>query len=220
MRFDIITIFPSVFDSLLETSILKRAQDIGIVEVNAINPRDFTSDRHRTVDDRPYGGGAGMVMKPEPLFDAVESVRSPESHVVLLTPQGRKFCQSTARALSKIEHVVLICGHYEGVDERVRTDLIDDEISIGDYILTNGNLAAMVVVDAVTRLLPGALGSEASVLEESFSGDLLEYPQFTRPQDYRGMSVPPILLTGNHEQIKQWRYEQSVKRTKERRPEL
>lgn len=220
MRLDVITIFPTMFRDFLSTSMVKRAIDRGAVVIRIIDLRDFTSDPHRTVDDRPYGGGAGMLMKPEPLFAAVESLREQDSHVVLLTPQGRCYVQEDAQLLSRHEHVIFVCGHYEGVDERVREALVDEEISIGDYVLTNGNLAAMVVMDAAIRLLPGVLGCDESTWEESFSGASLEYPQYTRPQEFRGMRVPDVLLSGNHEEIRLWRAEQSRRRTQERRPDL
>lgn len=220
MRIDIVTIFPGMFSGPFNESIIKRAQERNLVDIRLINIRDFTHDRHRTVDDRPYGGGAGMVMKPEPIFAAVESVRTDKSQVILLTPQGRQFSQSQAKTLTGHTHLILVCGHYEGVDERVRTALVDDEISIGDYILTNGNLPAMVVADAVIRLLPGVLGCEASSVDESYSEGLLEYPQYTRPDTFRGMDVPAVLMSGNHQEIERWRHEQAVARTRERRPDL
>ena len=220
MRLDILTIFPTVFDGFLGVSILKRALENQIIDVNIVNLRNFTHDRHRSVDDRPYGGGPGMVMKPEPIFEAVDSVNSVGSRVILLTPQGAKFSQSKAAELSGISHLILICGHYEGVDERVCTDLVDEEISIGDYILTNGNLAAMVIMDSVVRLLPGVLGCQESVEEESFTHGLLEYPQYTRPEVYRNMPVPEVLLGGNHSLIRRWRLEQAQRRTLQRRPDL
>ena len=217
---DVVTIFPGMLSGFLGESMLKRAAAAGIVKFRVINPRDFTTDVHRTTDDRPYGGGPGMVMKPEPLFEAVESVRTPGAEVILMTPQGRPFSQEAARKLAGKRHLVFICGHYEGVDERVRTGLATDEISIGDYVLTNGALAAVVVIDAVVRLLPGALGGEGAADEESFSEGLLEYPQYTRPPEYRGMSVPEILVSGNHAEIARWRLEQSESRTRKRRPDL
>ncbi len=220
MRLDIITIFPAMFDGPFGESIIKRARQQGLVEINLVDLREFTTDKHRSVDDRPYGGGAGMVMTPEPLFAAVESLRHAASHVLLLTPQGRRLDQAKVIELAAREHLILVCGHYEGVDERVRTDLIDEEISLGDYILTNGNLAAMVLADAVIRLLPGVLGSADSVVEESFSDNLLEYPQYTRPEVFRGLRVPEVLLSGNHQAIAAWRREQALRRTRERRPDL
>ncbi len=202
---------------------IKRAIDRGLVQLNIHNIRDFAHDKHRTVDDYPYGGGCGMVLKPEPLFEAVEAVRErvpgESFSVVLLSPQGRLFSHKVAKEISKHSNVILICGHYEGVDERVRA-VITDEISIGDYVLTGGELAAMVVVDAVVRLLPGMLRSETAVQEESHARGLLEYPQYTRPQNYRGYEVPAILLSGNHQEISRWRGEQAFKRTRERRPDL
>lgn len=220
MRVDIITLFPAMFTGPFTESIIGRAQKHGHVEINLINLRDFTHDRHRTVDDRPYGGGAGMVLKPEPVFEAVESLRQATSRVILLSPQGRPFRQAMARELSTQTHLILVCGHYEGFDERIRIGLADAEISIGDYVLTNGSLAAMVVTDAIVRLLPGVLGCGESVDEESFSQNLLEYPQYTRPEDYRGMRVPDILLSGHHQAVADWRHEQALKRTRERRPDL
>ena len=220
MRIDVITIFPGMLDGFLRESMLKRASDLGKVVLNTIDLRDFSHDRHRTTDDRPYGGGPGMVLKPEPLFEAVEAVRDDGCPVILMTPQGRPFVQGVAQELSSEEHLVFICGHYEGVDERVRQELVTDEISIGDYVLTNGVLSAAVVVDAVVRLLPGVLGGEGATEEESFSSGLLEYPQYTRPPEYRGMMVPEILLSGNHQAIYEWRHEQSLARTRQRRPDL
>ena len=222
MHIDILTLFPQMFDGLFGTGIFKRAIDHKLVGVNIHNIRDYTHDKHHIVDDYPYGGGAGMVLKPEPIFEAVESI-SPESGevpVILLTPQGRLFCQQIALELSKHSRLILICGRYEGVDERVRSHLATDEISIGDYVLSGGELAAMVVVEAVVRLIPGVLGSEASPLDDSHVAGFLEYPQYTRPAVYRGWSVPEVLLSGNHAQISGWRHEQAILRTLERRPEL
>lgn len=197
-----------------------RAREQGIVEINTVDLRDYTHDAHRTVDDKPYGGGPGMLMKPEPLFEAVESLKKAGSKVILTSPQGERFRQRTARELASESHLIIICGHYEGVDERVRLSLVDREISIGDYVLTSGNLPAMVIVDAVVRLLPGVLGSPESKEEESFSDGLLEYPQYTRPAEFRGMQVPETLLSGNHAQIAKWRAEQSRMGTMRRRPDL
>lgn len=201
---------------------MKRAAVAGLVEFHIINPRDFTTDKHNTTDDRPFGGGPGMVMKPEPLFAAVESVRGPGSHVILMCPQGRRFTQSDARRLSAShDHLIFICGHYEGVDERVREALVDEELSIGDYVLTNGALAAAVVADAVVRLRPGVLGGgDAATGDESFTGNLLEYPQYTRPPDFRGMRVPDILFSGDHARIEEWRRRKALERTAERRADL
>jgi tRNA (guanine37-N1)-methyltransferase len=221
LKIDVLTIFPGMLSGFLGESMLKRAAQMGAVEVQGVNLRDFTHDKHRTTDDRPYGGGPGMVMKPEPLFEAVETVRTPGARVILMTPQGRRFDQSVARELAAEEHLVFVCGHYEGVDERVRQALVTDELSIGDYVLTNGVLPAAVVIDAVVRLLPGVLGGgEEATEEESFSCGLLEYPQYTRPPEFRGMAVPPELLTGNHGAIAAWRHERSLDRTRERRPDL
>mgnify|MGYP006291249661 CR=1 FL=1 len=220
MRFDIITIFPAMFDGPLSESILGRAVDRGLVEINRIDLRAYTDDRHRTVDDRPYGGGAGMVMKPEPLFAAVEDLRRPESRVLMMTPQGVPLAQPRVRALASEKHLIIICGHYEGVDERVRQHLVDEEISIGDYVLTNGNLAAMVLTDAVTRLLPGVLGSPESAADESFSAGRLEYPHYTRPEEFRGQRVPDVLRSGDHAAIARWRRAEGEKRTRTRRPDL
>ena len=220
MRVDIVSIFPKAFDGPFSESIIKRAREQGLLTVNIINPRDFTHDRHRTVDDRPYGGGAGMVMKAKPIFDAVESARTPQSHVILTSPQGAPFTQARARELATMAHIIIVCGAYEGVDERIRQTLVQEELSIGDYILTNGSLAAMVFTDAITRLLPGALGCAESAIEESFSEGLLEYPQYTRPETFRDMSVPPVLLSGNHGDIAEWRQQQATARTQERRPDL
>jgi len=223
---DILTLFPQMFQSPFGIGIFKRAIDQKLVSINLHNIRDYAHDKHHTVDDYPYGGGAGMVLKPEPIFEAVESIKSDIKPgptvlpIILLTPQGRLFSQEIARELSSYSHLMLICGHYEGVDERVRDYLVTDEISIGDYVLSGGELAAMVVIDAVVRLLPGVLGSEASPLDDSHISGLLEYPQYTRPALYRGCSVPQILLSGNHAQIAKWRQEQAVLRTLERRPEL
>jgi len=218
---DIVTLFPAICEAPLNESILKRARQQEIVAVRVVNLRDFAHDKHHSVDDRPYGGGAGMVLKPEPLFEAVESLRSPEARVVLLTPQGVCFSQSAARRLALEKHLILVCGHYEGVDERARQALSDEEISIGDYVLTNGGLAALVVADAVIRLLPGALGCAESSQEESFGQDhLLDFPQYTRPPEFRGMRVPDVLLGGDHGKIAKWRREQQVIRTAARRPDL
>jgi len=228
LQIDILTLFPEMFQSPFSVGIFKRAIDHELVGVNIHNIRDCTHDKHHTVDDYPYGGGAGMVLKPEPIFEAVESIKADISlkqgvdvlPVILLTPQGRLFSQEIALELSKHSHLILICGHYEGVDERVHEYLVTDEVSIGDYVLSGGELAAMVVIDAVVRLLPGVLGSEASPLDDSHSTGLLEYPQYTRPPVYRGWSVSEVLLSGNHAQIAKWRREQAVLRTLKRRPEL
>ncbi len=219
MHFDIFTLFPDMFQGPFSESILKRAQERGLLSIALYNIRDATTDKHHIVDDYPYGGGAGMVMKPEPLFAAVEAVYA-GGPIILLTPQGRLFNQRIARALSQEPRVTLICGHYEGIDERVLQHLVTDEISIGDYVLTGGELAAMVVVDATSRLIPGVLNSEESTLEESHSGNLLEYPHYTRPPEFRGWKVPDVLLSGNHAEIAKWRRKESLRRTKQRRPDL
>ena len=220
LQIDIVTIFPRMLDGILGESMLKRAQDAGLVQVRCVNLRDYASGAHLTTDDRPYGGGPGMVMKPEPVFKAVDALRRPESKVILMTPQGEPFKQATALALSKEAHLILLCGHYEGVDERIREALADMEISIGDYILTNGVISAAIVVDAVVRLLPGALGGEGAAEDESFTTGLLEYPHYTRPPVFRDMAIPEILTSGNHAEIAKWRMAQSIARTKARRPDL
>ena len=224
MRIDILSLFPKMFDGPFGESIVKRAVDAGLVSIFVHNFRDFAHDKHNTVDDYSFGGGEGMVLKPEPLFEAVESIKgSPGGSagpVVLLTPQGRLFCHQIAQELSNQQNLVLVCGHYEGVDERVREHLVTDEISIGEYVITGGELAAMVVVDAVVRLLPGALGSEQAASEDSYAKGFLEYPQYTRPRVYRRWEVPEVLLSGNHQEIARWRREQAVERTLLRRPDL
>jgi tRNA (guanine37-N1)-methyltransferase len=216
----IITIFPDLLAAILGESMMKRADECGAANFKTVNLRDFTDDRHRTTDERPYGGGPGMVMKAEPIFKAVRSELRADSRVILMCPQGRPFRQRKARELAQESHLIFICPHYEGIDERVREHLVDDEISIGDYILTNGILPAAVVIDATVRLLPGVLGCGDSAIQESFSSGLLEYPQYTRPEIFEGMEVPPILLSGNHELIAEWRNVQSHQRTAERRPDL
>jgi len=221
LKVDIVTLFPDIFFGPFAESIIARAIEKRKVEINAVDLREFTTDRRKTVDDKPYGGGPGMLMKVEPLFKAVESLKNEDSYVILMTPQGEPFKQKIAEELLIKKHLIIICGHYEGVDERVRDLLVDREISIGDYVLTSGNLPAMVVVDAVTRLIPGVLGTDESSSSESFSDEgLLEYPQYTRPEEFRGLKVPEVLLSGNHGKIASWRYEESVKRTVVRRPDL
>jgi tRNA (guanine37-N1)-methyltransferase len=224
MRIDVLTTFRRMFDGPLDESILKRARERGLVELRIHDLRDWTTDRHRTTDDAPYGGGAGMVMRPEPVFAAVEALLAEAppgpGEVILLSPQGERFDQTLARRLSEMRHLVLLCGHYEGFDERIRQRLATRELSIGDYVLTGGELPAMVVIDAVVRLRPGVLGSDESLHEESHSHGLLEYPHYTRPPDFRGWGVPPVLLSGNHAAIARWRREQSLARTLERRPDL
>ncbi|MGO8763962.1 MAG: tRNA (guanosine(37)-N1)-methyltransferase TrmD [Limisphaerales bacterium] len=220
MKIDVLTLFPAMFAGPLDESIIKRARNKGLLDLNIHDLRDWTHDRHRTVDDRPFGGGPGMLMKPEPIFEAVENLRRAKTRVILLSPGGRKFSQAIAAELAAQEGLLLVTGHYEGFDERVREALADDELSIGDYVLTNGALPAMVVIDAVTRLLPGVLGDDESSRDESFSDGLLEYPQYTRPAEFRDMKVPDVLVSGNHAGIEKWRREQAEKRTKERRPDL
>ncbi len=223
MKIDIITLFPKMFSGPFDESIIKRAQEKGLVEIEIRNLRDWAVDKRGTVDDRPFGGGPGMVIKPQPVFDAVESLKSKskkqKAKIILLTPQGQPFNQQTAQHLSKSDHLILICGHYEGVDERVREHLVDEEISIGDYVLTGGELPAMVVTDAIVRLIPGVLEKPEAIKQESFS-PLLEAPQYTRPENFKGWKVPEVLLSGNHQEIAKWRKEQALKRTKERRPDL
>lgn len=220
MRFDILTLFPGICEGPLNESILKRARERGLIEVGLHDIREYCTDKHRQADDYPFGGGAGMVMKPEPVFSAIEAVRRPGSRVVFLTPQGKRFEQGDARRLSASPHLVLLCGHYEGLDHRVVESLVDEEISIGDYVLTNGAIAAVVVLDAIARLLPGVLGDADSPVHESFSEGLLEAPQYTRPAEFQGMKVPDILLGGNHAAIARWRHEMSIERTKRNRPDL
>jgi tRNA (guanine37-N1)-methyltransferase len=224
MRIDILTLFPQMFDGLLNCSIIARARERGLVDIRLHDIRDYTHDKHHVVDDYPYGGGAGMVLKPEPIFEAVEAVKLElglsSVPTILLTPQGRLFNQEIARELAGYQHLILICGHYEGVDERVAEHLASDEISIGDYLLSGGEVAVMAVVDCVIRLLPGVLGSDASLAEESHIGGLLEYPQYTRPPVYRGLAAPSVLLSGDHGDIARWRRQQSLLRTAKRRPDL
>ena len=220
LKIDVLTLFPEMFAGPLDVSIVRRARTTGLLELQIHNLRDFTHDRHQTVDDRPFGGGPGMVLKPEPIFEAVEKLADAQTRVILTAPTGRPFTQAIARELAGYAHLLFICGSYEGVDERVREGLVHDELSIGDYVLTNGGLAAMVVIDAVTRLLPGALGDEESAQQESFSQGLLEYPHYTRPAEFRGMKVPEVLLSGHHAEIEKWRAEQAKARTKTRRPDL
>jgi tRNA (guanine37-N1)-methyltransferase len=220
MKIDIVTLFPEMCRAPLSESMMKRAQENKIVDLLIHNLRDWTSDKHHVVDDAPFGGGQGMVMKPEPIFAAVESLRKENSFVVLMTPQGKRFTQSLATDLSQREHLIVICGHYEGVDHRVAEHLVDLEISIGDYVLTNGAIAAVVMVDAIVRLVPGVLGHEQSAADDSFTGGLLEGPQYTRPAEFRGWKVPDILLSGNHAEIAAWRKEQAKERTRKNRPDL
>ena len=228
MKIDILTLFPKMFECPFKESIIGRAKGKGIVRIEVHNLRKFTRNRHRQVDDRPYGGGPGMVMKPEPLFEAVEYVtgqkasrlRDQGARVILMSPQGKTFAQEKAQELAGERHLILICGHYEGIDERAGKKLATDELSLGDYVLTGGELAAMVVVDAVVRLLPGAVGAEESVRKDSFSEKLLDCPHYTRPAVYRGMKVPGVLLSGNHGEIKKWRRQEALRQTLLKRPDL
>jgi tRNA (guanine37-N1)-methyltransferase len=222
MRFDILTLFPNIFSSPLRESILGRAIEKGVIHIQTINIRDFALDKHQVVDDTPYGGGQGMVMKVEPIARSIEWVKSQDAsaRTIYLTPQGKPFDQDKAQQLSSHSHLILLCGRYEGVDERIRELFIDEEISIGDYVLTGGELAAMVLIDAVSRLIPGVLGSDRSAEEDSFYNSLLEYPQYTRPFDFRGSSVPEVLLSGNHSAISLWRRKEALRRTAVRRPDL
>ncbi|MBI2758617.1 MAG: tRNA (guanosine(37)-N1)-methyltransferase TrmD [Chloroflexi bacterium] len=222
MQFDVFTLLPEVFPPYLQSSILQRASQRGLMDVRVHNIRDYARDKHHTTDDTPYGGGGGMVMKPEPVFDAVESILGPEAGrpVILLTPQGRVFNQTVAQELSRREKIALICGRYEGVDERIRLHLVTDEISIGDYVLTGGEIPALIVIDAVARLLPGVLGDPHGAADDSHASGLLEYPHYTRPPEFRGESVPEVLLSGDHAKIARWRREQSLLRTLQRRPDI
>ena len=220
MQIDILTLFPEICRAPLGESMMKRAQASGALELRIHDLRDWTTDKHRMADDAPFGGGPGMVMKPEPVFAAVESLKTETSTVLLMTPQGKQFTQAIAAEYSHQTHLIIICGHYEGIDHRVTEHLVDAEISIGDYVLTNGAIAAVVVVDAIVRLLPGVLGHELSAVDDSFAGGLLEAPQYTRPAEFRGWKVPDILLSGNHAEIAAWRKEQAIKRTQQNRPDL
>ncbi|MBP1961135.1 tRNA (guanosine(37)-N1)-methyltransferase TrmD [Paenibacillus aceris] len=228
MRIDVLTLFPEMFDGVFSSSILGKARDKGIVSLNTVNFRDYSNNKHNTVDDYPYGGGGGMVLKPEPIFAAVEDLPKHQSadqdpvkpRVILMCPQGTPFSQKIAEELSNEEHLVFICGHYEGYDERIRQYLVTDELSIGDYVLTGGELPAMVVIDSVVRLLPGVLGNEMSAVTDSFSTGLLEYPHYTRPAKFREWEVPEMLLSGHHENVKRWRRKESLFRTLDRRPDL
>lgn len=220
MEIDILTIFPEMFDPILNISMLKIAQEKGLVKIRVHNLRNWSRDKHKKVDDRPFGGGPGMVMKIEPIYYALENLRTEDSQVILLSPQGKLFKQKYAEELSKKKHLIFICGHYEGIDARVRTYLVDEEISIGDYILTCGELPAMVVVDAVVRLIPGVLGCKESLFEETFSQGILEYPQYTRPAVFKGWKVPEILLSGNHKKVEEWRRKEAMRITRKKRPDL
>jgi len=222
MQFEVFTLLPEVFPPYLESSIMQRARQRGFIEVRVHNIRDYTHDKHHTTDDIPYGGGGGMVMKPEPIFDAVESILGvqPDCPIILLTPQGRVFNQRIAAEYSLHEKIALICGRYEGVDERIRTHLVSDEISIGDYVLTGGELPALILIDAIARFIPGVLGDPDGASDDSHASGLLEYPHYTRPPEFRGWTVPEVLLSGDHAKINQWRRGQSLRRTFERRPDL
>lgn len=223
MRMDVLTLFPAMFDAVFTASILGKAKEKGIVALQAVNFRDYANNKHHTVDDTPFGGGGGMVLKAEPIFAAVEALiiaEAPKPRVILLCPQGEPYTQRKAEELSRESHLIFICGHYEGFDERIREHLVTDEISIGDYVLTGGELAAMVVIDSVARLLPGVLGNELSAVTDSFSTGLLEYPHYTRPAQFRDWDVPDVLISGHHINVANWRRKQSLRRTWQRRPEL
>ena len=221
MRFDIITIFPEILKPILNESILKRAQDKKKVQIVVHDLRDYTDDKHLKVDDRPFGGGPGMLMMPQPIFDAVKKIKGrKKAYVILTCPTGNKLTQAKLHQLKKEKNIIIICGHYEGVDERVREKLVDESISIGDFVLTGGEIPALVLVDGITRLIPGVLGKEQSIQHESFEGNWLEYPQYTRPANFRGITIPDVLLSGHHKEIEAWRLEQSRKKTKKVRPEL
>jgi len=220
LKIDVVTLFPGMFTGYFDESIMKRAREKGILDLSIHNLRDWAVDRHKTVDDKPYGGGAGMVMMVSVIDAAVESLRRKESHVVLLSPQGRVLDQELAKRLSHLTHLILISGHYEGVDERVRDLLVDEEISIGDFVISNGSLSAMLLIDAVVRLLPGAVGDERSVREDSFYHGLLDYPHYTKPRVFRGHEVPEVLISGDHEKVRRWRRREALRRTLARRPDL
>ncbi|PFG12951.1 tRNA (guanosine(37)-N1)-methyltransferase TrmD [Bacillus sp. es.036] len=221
MKIDVLSLFPEMFTGVFNHSILKRAQDNGAVSYNVTNFRDYSLNKHKSVDDYPYGGGAGMVLTPQPVFDAVNDLsEGKRPRVILMCPQGERFTQKKAEELAKEEHLIFICGHYEGYDERIRENLVTDEISIGDFVLTGGELGSMVVIDSVTRLLPGVLGNDTSAPMDSFSSGLLEHPHYTRPAEYKGMSVPDVLMSGNHEAIRKWRLKESLRRTLNRRADL
>ena len=220
MQIDVLTLFPQMLDGFLSESMMGRAQANGVVDVNVRNLRDWAKGKHKQVDDRPFGGGAGMVVMPEPIFDAIEELQTPKTHRIYLAPDGDRLTPELAQSLAKKEHLILLSGHYEGIDERARENMIDQEISIGDYVLTNGTLAAAVVIDCLCRFLPGFLGEEKSLTSESFQGSLLDFPQFTRPSMFRDMPIPEILLSGNHAEIEKWRQREREERTRERRPDL
>lgn len=218
MKIDILTLFPNMFDGVFNESIIKRAKELGSVEINLVNFRDYTTDPHKKVDDTPYGGGAGMVLTCQPIFDCIKTIRTEDSLVILLTPDGEVYKQKRAYDLAQKKHIILICGHYEGFDERIRS-ICDLELSIGDYVLTGGEVAAMAIVDSVVRLLPGVI-TEESHINDSFNDNLLDYPTYTKPREYEGMEVPEVLLSGDHKKIEEYRYQESLKKTKERRPDL
>jgi len=220
MRIDVLTLFPAMLDGFLSESMMGRAQEAKLLDIKVHNLRDWTKDKHHTTDDRPFGGGAGMVLKCEPVFDAIEQVQTPGCRRIYLTPDGTPLSPALAKELSEQNHLVLLSGHYEGIDQRIREKIIDQEISIGDYVLTNGTLAAAVVIDALARFIPGVLGEEKSLTTESFTSKLLDFPQYTRPAVYRGMSVPEVLLSGNHGEIEKWRHAQQVEKTQSVRPDL
>lgn len=220
MQIDILTLFPKMFEGLLGESIIKRAQDKGKVRIKVHNLRDWSKDKHRKVDDKPFGGGPGMVIKPQPLFDAVDDLKSPSSRVILLTPQGKTLNQAIAKRLSKFKRLILVCGHYEGIDERFRKNVVTDEISLGDFILTGGEIPAIALVDCIVRLVPGVVGNKGSLEFESFASGLLEYPQYTRPAVFRSLKVPALLLSGDHKRIEEWRKTMALGRTHKRRPDL
>jgi len=220
LRFDVLSLFPQTVEAFTQESIVGKAIDRGLIDVQSRDIRDWSKGKHREADDRPFGGGAGMVLKPEPLFDAIEELSTPQTTVVYMAPDGEKFTAELAKEFSQNQHLVLVSGHYEGIDQRVRDQLVDREVSIGDYVLTNGALAASVLIDAVARHVPGVLGDEESLQGESFEDDLLGCPQYTRPEDFRGFKVPEVLLSGNHQAISRWRHEQRVEKTKRLRPDL
>ena len=220
MRIDVLTLFPAMLDGFLSESMLGRAREAKLLEISVHNTRDWATDKHKTTDDRPFGGGAGMVMKCEPIFDAIEQLQTPGCRRIYLTPDGAPFTTARAEELSKQQHLILLSGHYEGIDQRIRDTLIDEEISIGDYVLTNGTLAAAVVIDALARFIPGVLGEEKSLTSESFTRNLLDFPNYTRPAVYRGMSVPEVLLQGNHGEIEKWRNARQLEKTAQVRPDL
>lgn len=224
MRFHIMTLFPEIFNSYMSESIMKRAVEKGIIEVNIYNIRDFSTNKHKKVDDYPFGGGAGMVMTPQPIYDTykhiVDKFNIKEPRVIYLTPKGKVHSQNIANEMSTFEDVILLCGHYEGIDQRIIDSIVTDEISIGDYVLTGGELPALILIDSISRLIPGVLSQNESFEEESFKDNLLEYPHYTRPREFMGMEVPEVLLSGNHKKIDEWRHEKSIEITKERRPDL